>query len=107
LAQWRFSDAGSRLTWAEALKRNHVSTTDPEARLYRRGAGKEAKLSFIGHAMTENRNGLVVEAGFTQATGTAEREEAKEMIERHSPGSTRRLTVVPTKVTTRPTSPPI
>jgi transposase len=71
----------------------HVSTTDPEARLYRKGSGKEAKLSFIGHAMTENRNGLVVEAGFTQATGTAEREEAKEMIERHSPGSTRRLTV--------------
>jgi transposase len=71
----------------------HVSTTDPEARLYRKGPGKEAKLSFIGHAMTENRNGLVVEVGFTQATGTAEREEAKEMIERHSPGSTRRLTV--------------
>ena len=38
----------------------HVSTTDPEARLYRKGPGKEAKLSFIGHAMTENRNGLVV-----------------------------------------------
>lgn len=71
----------------------HVSTTDPEACLYRKGPGKEAKLSFIGHAMTENRNGLVVETGFTQATGTAEREEAKEMIERHSPGSTRRLTV--------------
>jgi hypothetical protein len=71
----------------------HVSTTDPEARLYRKGPGKEAKLSFIGHAMTENRHGLVVETGFTQATGTAEREEAKAMIERHSPGSTRRLTV--------------
>ena len=71
----------------------HVSTSDPEARLYRKGPGKEAKLSFIGHAMTENRNGLVVETGFTQATGTAEREEAKAMIERHSPGSTRQLTV--------------
>ena len=55
----------------------HVSTSDPEARLYRKGPGKEAKLSFIGHAMTENRNGLVVETGFTQATGTAEREEAQ------------------------------
>src|SRR5262245_59322019 len=50
-------------------------------------------LSYMGHAMTENRHGLVVETGFTQATGTAEREEAKAMIERHSPGSARRLTV--------------
>ena len=71
----------------------HVSTTDPEARLYRKGPGKEAKLSFMGHAMTENRHGLVVETGFTQATGTAERDEAKAMIDRHSPGSTRRLTL--------------
>ena len=71
----------------------HVSTTDPEARLYRKGPGKEAKLSFMGHAMTENRNGLVVETGFTQATGTAEREEAKAMIHCHAPGSTRRLTI--------------
>jgi hypothetical protein len=43
--------------------------------------------------MTENRNGLAVETGFTHATGTAEREEAEEMIERHSTGPTRRLTV--------------
>ena len=71
----------------------HVSTTDPQARLFRKGPGKEARLSYMGHAMTENRNGLVVETGFTQATGTAEREEAKAMIERHSPGSERRLTV--------------
>jgi transposase len=71
----------------------HVSTSDPEARLFRKGPGKEARLSYMGHAMTENRHGLVVETGFTQATGTAEREEAKAMIERHSPGSTRRLTV--------------
>lgn len=71
----------------------HVSTTDPDAKLYRKGKGKEAKLSFMGHAMIENRHGLVVETGMTQATGTAEREEAKAMIERHSPGSTKRLTV--------------
>lgn len=71
----------------------HVSTTDPQARLFRKGPGKEARLSYMGHAMTENRHGLVVETGFTQATGTAEREEAKVMIERHSPGSMRRLTV--------------
>jgi hypothetical protein len=71
----------------------HASTTDPQARLFRKGPGKEARLSYMGHAMTENRHGLVVETGFTQATGTAEREEAKAMIERHSPGSARRLTV--------------
>jgi transposase len=71
----------------------HASTTDPQARLYRKGKGKEAKLSFMGHALAENRHGLVVEAGMTQATGTAEREAAKVMIESHSPGSTRRLTV--------------
>ena len=71
----------------------HVSTTDPEARLYRKGPGKEAKLSFMGHAMTENRHGLVVETAFTQATGTAEREAALAMINAHLPGSTNRVTV--------------
>jgi hypothetical protein len=71
----------------------HVSTSDPQARLFRKGPGKEARLSYMGHAMTENRHGLVVETGFTQATGRAEREEAKAMIERHAPGSTQRLTV--------------
>jgi len=71
----------------------HVSTTDPEARLFRKGRGKEAKLSYMGHATTENRHGLVVETEMTQATGTAEREAAKAMIESHAPGSERRLTV--------------
>src|SRR5262244_4565207 len=51
----------------------HISTTDPEARLHRKGKGKEAKLSFIGNAMTENRHGLVVEAELDKATGTIER----------------------------------
>ena len=71
----------------------HVSTTDPEARLYRKGRGKESKLCFIGHAMTENRHGLVVETEMTQATGTAEREAAKFMINTHVPGTERRITV--------------
>ena len=71
----------------------HASTTDPEARLYRKGRGKEAKLSFMGHAMTENRHGLVVATEMTQATGTAEREAAKTMINAHLPGSERRITV--------------
>lgn len=59
----------------------HVSRTDPEARLYRKGPGKEAKLCFMGHALMENRNGLVVDACLTQADGHAEREAALVMIE--------------------------
>ena len=59
----------------------HASTTDPEARLYRKGRGKEAKLCFIGHALMENRNGLVVDACLTHADGHAERIAALHMIE--------------------------
>ena len=59
----------------------HASTTDPEARLYRKGRGKEAKLCFIGHALMENRNGLLVDACLTQADGHAERIAALAMIE--------------------------
>ena len=70
----------------------HASTTDPEAQLYRKGPGKEAKLSFMGHALMENRSGLVVAATVTKATGTAERKAAEEMIVRHSPG-VRRVTL--------------
>ena len=67
----------------------HASTTDPESKLYKKGKGKEAKLSFMGNAMTENRNGFVVEAELRQASGTVEREAAKDMITRRSPGSER------------------
>src|ERR1700677_4844348 len=59
----------------------HASTTDPEARLYRKGPGKEAKLCFMGHALMENRNALVVDACLTQAGGHAERVAALPMIE--------------------------
>ena len=67
----------------------HSSTTDPDARLFRKGAGKEAKLCHMGHLMTENRNGLIVDARLTEANGTAERTTALEMIEDNAkPGST-------------------
>jgi hypothetical protein len=69
-----------------------LQITDPQARLYRKGKGKEAKLSYIGNALTENRHGLVVEAELSSATGTIEREAATRMVARHSPGS-RRLTL--------------
>ena len=59
----------------------HQSTTDPDARLLKKGKGKEAKLCFMGHALMENRNGLVVDSRLTQATGTTEREAALEMVE--------------------------
>ena len=59
----------------------HASRTDPEARLYRKGLGKEARLCFMGHALMENRNGLVVDACLTEADGHAEREAALAMIE--------------------------
>jgi transposase len=67
----------------------HFSTTDPDARLFRKGSGKEAKLCHMGHLMTENRNGLIVDARLTEANGTAERATALDMIEDNArPGST-------------------
>ena len=52
----------------------HQSTTDPDALLSKKGKGKEAKLNYCGHLLMENRNGLVIDASVTQATGTAERD---------------------------------
>ena len=54
----------------------HASITDPDARLYRKGNGRESRLCFMGHVLMENRNGLAVDAVLTHATGTAEREAA-------------------------------
>jgi hypothetical protein len=59
----------------------HASTTDPEARLFRKGLGKEARLCFMGHALMENRNGLIVGAVTTTASGDAERWAALTLIE--------------------------
>lgn len=70
----------------------HESKTDPEAKLFRKGNSQPAKLCFMGHALMENRSGLIVQARLSQASCTAEREAAIHMINRHSPGSTRRLT---------------
>jgi transposase len=60
----------------------HRSTTDPEARLYKKGAGKEAKLCFLGHAVADNRHGIVVGTETTLANGTAEREAALRLLRR-------------------------
>ncbi len=63
------------------LNQTHASTTDPEARLFKKGKGKEAKLCFMGHVLMENRHGLVVSPRLTAATGTAERETAVGLVE--------------------------
>jgi transposase len=65
----------------ERRNETHVSTTDPDAMLARKGAGKEAKLSYSGHVLMENRNGLIADAEVLQATGTAERDAALLMME--------------------------
>jgi len=59
----------------------HGSTTDPDARLYRKGPGMEAKLCFIGHGLMENRSGLIVDARLTRVSGHAERLAALDMID--------------------------
>ena len=58
----------------------HQSTTDPEARLYKKGDGQAAKLCYMGHALMENRHGLAVDGGISLATGTAERETALQLV---------------------------
>jgi transposase len=69
----------------QRLNETHASTTDPEARLYRKGAGQEAKLSYLGHVLMENRHGLAVQTQLTQATGTAEREAAVDLVAAQAP----------------------
>jgi len=61
--------------------KTHQSKTDPEARLYRKGPGQEAKLAHLGHLMTDNRNGLVAAATMTEANGTAETQAALTMVD--------------------------
>lgn len=68
--------------------KTHASTTDEDARLYRKGKGQESKLAYLGHALMENRNGLVVAATATLATGTAEREAATALIRDLPEGAT-------------------
>ena len=67
----------------------HASTTDPDARLYRKGPGREAKLAYLGHVLLDNRHGLVANVCATAATGTAERAAAASLLHASAaPGST-------------------
>jgi transposase len=70
----------------------HQSTTDPEARLYKKAVGREAKLGYLAHLLTENRHGVIVDTAVTSATGTAERDAALAMLG-ELPLTARRITV--------------
>jgi len=72
-------------------RETHESKTDPDARLFKKSSGTTAKLSYMGHVLMENRNGLVVQAKVTQATGKAEREAAVGLVD--ALGGSRRLTL--------------
>ncbi len=79
-------DDGDHNGWSDfrgQKRRNltHESKTDPESRLYRKGNGQEAKLCFMGHALMDNRHGLLVDLRVTEANGTAERQAALQMLE--------------------------
>ena len=65
---------GSQFRGDQRTNDTHESKTDPDAKLYRKGHGQEARLGYLGHVMMENRNGLIVDAMVTQADGTAERD---------------------------------
>lgn len=71
--------------------KTHASTTDPDAKLYRKADGQPSRLAFMGHILMENRNGLVVGAMLTPANGTAEREAALAMVD--GLGARRRITL--------------
>jgi transposase len=71
----------------------HESTTDPDARLYRKGKGKPSQLCYLGHVLMENRNGLCVDATVTRASGKAEPEAAIVMVKRSTDPMARRVTL--------------
>jgi IS5 family transposase len=73
--------------------KTHESTTDADARLYKKSYGKESKLSYLGHALVENRNGLIAAAMVTTADGFAERDAALLMLHERQKDRSRRITV--------------
>jgi transposase len=79
----------------------HASTTDPQARLYKKAEREKSRLCYLGHALMENRNGLAVDLETTLATGTAERDAAKAMWRARSNVA---RPWVPTRITTWPSS---
>jgi transposase len=85
-------DDGSNFHGQKRKNDSHASTSDPDARLYRKAAGREARLSYMGHAVMENRNGLAVAGTVSHANGTAERRASEAMLKRKA-RRRRRITV--------------
>ncbi|HVO80680.1 MAG TPA: IS5 family transposase [Terriglobales bacterium] len=85
--------AGSNFHGEKRSNETHESKTDPEARLYKKSAGQEAKLSYLGHVLVENRHGLIAAAMTTQADGTAERDAALLLVDDLRQGRSGRITV--------------
>jgi len=86
------ADGGTNFHGQKRKNDTHASTTDPDSRLYRKAAGREAKLSYIGHATMENRHGLAVAGMVTLASGTAERRAAEKMLKAKAKEAGRRIT---------------
>ena len=84
---------GSNFRGGKRSNDTHQSTTDPDARLYKKSYGKESKLSYLGHALVENRNGLIAAAMVTHADGYAERDAALLMLAERQRNRSRRITV--------------
>jgi len=86
-------DEGANFHGQKRANDTHESTTDPDSRLYKKSYGKESHLAYLGHALVENRNGLIAAAMATQADGYAEREAALLMLEEKQKGNKGRITV--------------
>jgi transposase len=86
-------DAGRNFHGEKRTNETHESRTDAEARLYKKSYGQEAKLSYLGHTLVENRNGLIVAAMTTQADGTAERDAGILMLDELTSGRRARITL--------------
>ena len=84
---------GTNFHGQKRTNETHESRTDPDARLYKKSYGRESHLAYLGHALVENRNGLIAAAMATQADGYAEREAALLLLEAKQKGSSRRITV--------------
>ena len=86
-------DDGANFHGQKRKNDTHASTSDPDSRLYRKAAGREAKLSYMGHAIMENRHGLALAGMVTHANGNAERRAAEIMLKAMSKAVGRRITV--------------
>ena len=85
-------DEGGDFRGQQRRNDTHRSTTDPEAKLYRKSNGQESKLAYLGHVMMDNRHGIAIDTLLTEANGRAEREAALAMAA-HLPGGRKRVTV--------------